>query len=668
MVKTAVLGYPRIGPGRELKKALERFWSSEIDEQALLSEAAKIRERHWKAQAAAGIDASPAGDFSLYDHVLDTAAMVGAVPERYGAVNGPGNLQTYFAMARGGSVGGRDVGAMEMTKWFDTNYHYIVPEIRPEQAFRLSSTKVLDHYAEAKALGISARPVLLGPVTFLSLAKAVDGAKDPLSFLDGILPVYEEVLRRLASAGAEWVQVDEPVLVTDMSRQALKALAEAYTRMAAAAGPKIMLTSYFGDTGENLDAALKLPVAGLHVDLVRGAAQADRLLKARGRDKVVSLGLVDGRNIWKADLESAVTTAERFVEAIGADRVVVASSCSLLHCPEDLSLETGLDAELKGWLSFSQQKLGEIALIGRALAKGRGSVAAELAENRRIREGRLSSPRVTSSRVKDRMAALSPAMVRRPAKYAERRKLQAEAFKLPLFPTTTIGSFPQTQKVRARRADYKSGAATLEQYEGFLKEEIESTVRVQEKMGLDVLVHGEFERNDMVEYFGEMLSGFAFTKNGWVQSYGSRCVKPPVIFGDVERPKPMTVRWSSFAQSLTSRPMKGMLTGPVTILMWSFVRDDQPRETTCRQIALAHPGRGDGPRGRRHPHDPDRRAGAARGAPSARKGPRRTTSTGRWSLSASPPRASRTPHRSTPTCATRSSTTSLPPSRRWTPT
>jgi 5-methyltetrahydropteroyltriglutamate--homocysteine methyltransferase len=587
MVKTAVLGYPRIGPGRELKKALERFWSSEIDERSLLSEAVKIRERHWKAQAAAGIDWSPAGDFSFYDHVLDTAAMVGAVPDRYGAVNGSVSLPTSLAMARGGTIGGREVGALEMTKWFDTNYHYIVPEIQPSQVFRLSSTRVLDHYAEAKALGISARPVLLGPVTFLSLAKAVDGAKDPLSFLGGILPVYEEVLKRLAAAGAEWVQMDEPVLVTDMPRPALKALAEAYTRLAAAAGPKIMLTSYFGDARENLDAALKLPVAGLHVDLLRGPAQAERLLKARGGNKVVSLGLVDGRNIWKADLESAVTTAERFVESLGAERVIVASSCSLLHCPEDLSLETGLDAELKGWLSFSQQKLGEIALIGRALAKGRGSVAAELAENRRLREGRLSSPRVTSSRVKERMAGLSPAMGRRSSKYAERRKVQTQAFKLPLFPTTTIGSFPQTQKVRAHRAEYKSGAATLEQYEGFLKEEIESTVRVQEKMGLDVLVHGEFERNDMVEYFGEMLSGFAFTKNGWVQSYGSRCVKPPIIYGDVERPKPMTVRWSSYAQSLTTRPMKGMLTGPVTILMWSFVRDDQPREATCRQIALA---------------------------------------------------------------------------------
>ncbi len=587
MVKTAVLGYPRMGPGRELKRALERYWSSEIDERTLHAEAAKIRALHWKSQAVAGIDFIPSGDFSLYDHVLDTAVMLGAVPGRYGSVNGAVSLPAYFAMARGGSTGGGDVAALKMTKWFDTNYHYIVPELAPGQVFRLSSPQAVDALGEAKALGVGTRPVLLGPITFLSLAKATDGAGDTLSFLDGILPVYEEVLRRLSAAGAEWVQIDEPILVTEATRAALKALGSAYARLARTAGPRIMLTTYFGDIAENMDAVLKLPVAGLHVDLVRGVALADRLLRARPKDFMLSLGLIDGRNVWKADLGAAIDMAGRFVDAFGSDRVVVASSCSLLHCPEDLALETELDAELKGWLAFARQKTAEIATIGRALNEGRAAVAAALEENKRHRQARQASPRVTSARVKERMAALTPAMARRGARYAERQKVQSPAFGLPLFPTTTIGSFPQTPKVRARRAEFRAGTITQEQYEGFLKEEIERTVRLQESMGLDVLVHGEFERNDMVEYFGEMLSGFAFTRHGWVQSYGSRCVKPPIIFGDVERPRPMTVRWSSYAQSLTRKPMKGMLTGPVTILMWSFVRDDQPREVTCRQIALA---------------------------------------------------------------------------------
>ena len=576
-----------MGLARELKKALEKFWSGQGDERSLRDEAARIRRQHWETQAAAGIDFIPCGDFSLYDHVLDTAVMVGAVPSRYGEAAGALPLSAYFAMARGAQKDGRDVPALEMTKWFDTNYHYIVPEMDPRQKFHLSAAPLFEQLTEAKALGIRARPVLLGPVSFLSLAKSADGKADPLSLLNALLPVYQEALVRLAQLGAEWVQVDEPILVTDLGEEARHALRGAYAKITKAGGPKVMLTTYFGEMRENMDLALELPVDGLHIDMVRGPAQAEQVISSAPKDLVLSLGLVDGRNIWKTDLASAIGVAERVIGARGGAQVIVSSSCSLLHCPEDLAAETELDPEIAGWLSFARQKLDEIALIARALNQGRGSISAELAENRRLREARGSSPRVANAAVRARMATLTPRSSRRESPYAERRTLQAAALSLPTFPTTTIGSFPQTQKVRAMRAAHKSGAIGLAEYESFLREEIQRTVHLQETLGLDVLVHGEFERNDMVEYFGEMLSGFVFTKNGWVQSYGSRCVKPPIIFGDVERPRPMTVRWSSYAQSLTSRPLKGMLTGPVTILMWSFVRDDQPREQTCRQIALA---------------------------------------------------------------------------------
>ena len=555
MIQTAVLGYPRIGPNRELKRALERYWSAETDEKALIEAAAKIRAAHWKTQAAAGIDIIPSGDFSLYDHVLDTACMVGAVPERYHA-NGGGlgateGLPTYFAMARGSQSAGRDVPALEMTKWFDTNYHYIVPEISSGQRFRLSSTLAMDQLQEAASLGISTRPVLLGPVTFLSLAKPTEKSSDPLARLDAILPVYEEVLADLARKGAAWIQVDEPLLVTDLSGAARAAFVKAYARMGSAA--KIMLTTYFGDLADNLDLALSLPVAGLHVDLVRGTRQAAEILRRKPAHTVFSLGLIDGRNIWRADLEAAVGTARPFVDAFGADRVIVAPSCSLLHCPEDLSAETSrpadhrgaLDKELMGWLAFSRQKLDELAVIARALNGDTAGSKAQLEESTRLRQSRAASPRIHSVEVQKSLASLTPAMARRASPYPERRKAQAAAIKLPPFPTTTIGSFPQTQQVRAARAERRSGAITQAQYEKFLEEQIEQTVRKQESIGLDVLVHGEFERNDMVEYFGEMLSGFAFTRNGWVQSYGSRCVKPPIIYGDLERPRPMTVRWSS---------------------------------------------------------------------------------------------------------------------------
>ena len=596
MTRTAVLGYPRIGAGRELKKALERYWSSDVDEKSLREEAARIRAVHWQTQSAAGIDIIPSGDFSFYDHVLDTAAMVGAVPPRYGAsAMDPLSLPAYFAMARGSQAGGRDVPALEMTKWFDTNYHYIVPEISAGQRFRLAFTQAIDQFEEAAARGIPARPVILGPVTFLSLAKSVDGAEDPLTFLDALLPVYEDVLVQLARKGASWVQVDEPLLVTDLSDKVRRAFKHAYAHLASS-GVKLMLTTYFGDLGDNLDLALKLPVSGLHVDLVRGTQQGAEILRKKPAETVISLGLVDGRNVWRADLRELVNTARPFVDAFGSDRVLVAPSCSLIHCPEDLSAEdsrrahgadSSLDGELLGWLAFARQKLDELVIVAKALNHGTSSVLAQLDESDQRQQSRRSSPRIHAPRVQERLSALTAEMARRSSPYPARRTAQAASIFLPLFPTTTIGSFPQTQKVRAMRTERRAGTITPAQYEKSMEQEIERTVRLQESMGLDVLVHGEFERNDMVEYFGEMLSGFAFTRNGWVQSYGSRCVKPPVIFGDVERPKPMTVRWSTYAQSLTPKPMKGMLTGPVTILAWSFVRDDQPRSLTCRQIALA---------------------------------------------------------------------------------
>jgi 5-methyltetrahydropteroyltriglutamate--homocysteine methyltransferase len=585
MVRTAILGYPRMGPARELKKALEQFWSAKSDQGALLTEAAKIRGRHWKLQKDAGIDFIPSGDFSLYDHVLDTTAMLGAVPPRFSRLSPGDDLRTYFAMARGSQRG--NVPALEMTKWFDTNYHYIVPELSGDQSFRIGSRQATGHYSEALAAGVVTRPVLVGPVTFLSLAKGTDSSLDPVSHLDAVLPIYEETLRQLAELGASWVQVDEPILVTDLSPRQRDAVKNAYARLCGAAKISIMLTTYFGELGENLGVVLDLPVAGLHVDLVRGPSQLSQILAKPPKQMVVSLGLVDGRNIWKADLEKAIRTAEQGIEVLGPDRVIVASSCSLLHCPEDLSLETELDPEIRSWLSFALQKVHEVSLIAQALNAGRSSVSPQLEENRRSLESRSSSPRTRNPRVRDRLAVLQPAMLRRPSQFAKRRAAQEASLPLPLFPTTTIGSFPQTKEVRAIRAALKNGTVDNSSYEKFLEKEIEKTVRLQEKLGLDVLVHGEFERNDMVEYFAQMLSGFAFTANGWVQSYGSRCVKPPVIYGDVERPAPMTVRWSTYAQSLTGRPVKGMLTGPVTMLCWSFVRNDQPPEQTCRQIALA---------------------------------------------------------------------------------
>lgn len=585
MTTITTLGFPRIGAKRELKLALEGYWGEVLDADALHTRARELRLRHWQLQRDAGADVVPCNDFSLYDHVLDTAWLVDAIPARYRPLVEAEPLAGYFALARGHQQGGHDLRALEMTKWFDTNYHYLVPELDAGQQFHLRDNKPLREFLEAKAAGFTARPVLLGPVSFLKLAKTTDGS-DALALLDRLLPVYAEVLASLREAGADWVQLDEPCLVLDLDAASRAACRRAYAALAQGPRPQLLLATYFGALDDNLALAAGLPIDGLHIDLVRGLAQLDAVLKALPATRTLSLGLVDGRNIWRSDLDKALVLARHARSVVGGDRLWLAPSCSLLHVPVDLSLEKALDPDLRSWLAFARQKIEELRLLGDAL-DGRSEAETGLAQARAALQARRDSARVHRPDVAARLAALTPQVSHRSAPHARRRALQQARFRLPLLPTTTIGSFPQTHEVREARARHKSGKLSEADYEAFLRAETEKCVRFQEEVGLDVLVHGEFERNDMVEYFGEQLDGYAFSKNGWVQSYGSRCVKPPILWGDVSRPAAMTVAWSRFAQSLTDRPMKGMLTGPVTILQWSFVRDDQARSDTCRQLALA---------------------------------------------------------------------------------
>ena len=587
-VSVASLGFPRIGPRRELKFALEKFWAGTISQDELEEAAQGLRTATWARQKALGVDWLPSNDFSLYDHVLDTSVMLGAIPARYDLASGQAaGLETYFAMARGATGGATcghahgSVTAGEMTKWFDTNYHFIVPEIEPETRLQLGHIKPLQDYLEAKAQGFETRPVILGPVTWLSLAK--EYGSDPFDLLEEVLALYATVLARLEEAGAEWVQIDEPILVTDLTDRQRRAFTRAYAKLGRA-GPKIMLATYFGGLENNLSLAASLPVAGQHIDLARAPEQLDAVVKAVPQNRLLSLGVVDGRNIWRADLAALLDR----LEPLAAQRdLVLAPSCSLLHVPVNLQLESKLDDELKQWLAFAVQKIEELDLLRRALANGRESVATDLAGSARATEARKTAARIHDRTVSERIAALTPDMRERRAGHAERVKTQSKVLNLPLFPTTTIGSFPQTGAVRKARAEYNRGVLDSKSYDAFLHQETERAIRWQEEAGLDMLVHGEFERNDMVQYFGEKLAGFAFTVNGWVQSYGSRCVRPPILYGDVSRAEPMTVDWWRYAQGLTDKPVKGMLTGPVTILNWSFVRDDQPREASCRQIALA---------------------------------------------------------------------------------
>jgi len=577
-IHSANLGFPRIGRYRELKQALENFWSGAIAIGELNKIAAALRARHWFAQARAGIDHIPSNDFSLYDQMLDTAVMLGAVPARFGHPGGPIPPELYFAMARGR----QDAAAMEMTKWFDTNYHYIVPELDKEMQFAFGSSKALDEYNEAKFLGIATRPVLIGPVTFLKLARMRDGS-DRWSLLAKILPLYTQVITALVEAGAEWVQIDEPVLVADLDDRARSTFASAYEELGKLPA-KLMLATYFGAVDDNLTCLAALPVAGVHVDLVRAPQQLEVVCQALPADRVLSLGLVDGRNIWK----TALTDAERLIKkarSLRGDTLMIAPSCSLLHVPVDLETETRLDSEMKGWLAFAIQKLDEVSALTGA-ANGRRDSDFFL-ENARAVGSRVTSGRIHDPAVQRRLAAATPQMAERSPSFRERIGLQQTLLKLPLLPTTSIGSLPQTKALRDARARFKKGLVGQEAYERMLDEWTADAMRWQDEIGIDVPVHGEFERNDMVEYFGEQLRGFAFTERAWVQSYGSRCVKPPIIFGDVSRPAPMTLRWTMAAQRHTQKPVKGMLTGPVTILQWSFVRDDQPRRDTCRQIALA---------------------------------------------------------------------------------
>ncbi|WAC49948.1 5-methyltetrahydropteroyltriglutamate--homocysteine S-methyltransferase [Asticcacaulis sp. SL142] len=609
MIPVASLGTPRIGLKRELKFALESYWSGKSDQATLLQTAKDLRAVNWARQKARGVDIIPSNDFSLYDQVLDTSLMVGAIPAIYGEAV---DLDTYFAMARGSQAGhvetcehghvhgnGHGVSAQEMTKWFDTNYHYMVPEFNDDQTFKLTSLKAVEEFLEAKALGYHTRPVLVGPVTFLKLGK---GLANPLSLIERLIPVYVEVLKALADAGADWVQIDEPVLVLDGDAETTAALQKTYAAFAKEVPQiSIMLASYFGGLGDNLETAVNLPVAGLHVDLVRAPEQLEAVVQAAPKTLTLSLGVIDGRNIWRANLPAVL---ERLKIVADRGNLQIAPSCSLLHVPIDLNLETaripksvqrfsdsnarqnkGLDEDVKSWLAFSLQKMDELSVMSKALSGG--DVATELTASAEAAAARAASPKVHDAAVKARLKAVTPDQAQRKHAFAIRADLQRQAFNLPAFPTTTIGSFPQTSEVRKARSDHAKGAIDDSQYDAFLKAETERAIRWQEDIGLDVLVHGEFERNDMVQYFGEQLSGFAFTKHGWVQSYGSRCVRPPVLYGDVSRPEPMTVSWWQYAQSLTERPVKGMLTGPVTILNWSFVRDDQPRSETCRQIALA---------------------------------------------------------------------------------
>ena len=593
MATASNLGYPRIGAHRELKRAVEGYWKGDLTKDELRDSAQALRESHWATQQELGLDVVPSNDFSYYDQVLDACAMVGAVPERFPWDGTEVDLDTYFAMARGlqeKDLEGEESGvqAMEMTKWFDTNYHYIVPEFSHDTTFSLSSTKVIDEYEEAKAQGVDTRPVVIGPVSFLLLGKTQADDLDALDLLDDLLPVYAEVLQELADAGCEAVQLDEPNLVLDLSDAERAALDQAYEALADAADIELHVATYFGGLEDNLPTALDLPIDVLHLDLTRGEEQLDEALDHGVPDDLaLSLGVIDGRNVWRADLDALLGTVETAIDALGTDRVLVGPSCSLLHVPVDLDTEPGLSDEMKTWFAFATQKIEEIVALAERADGHEDATEALFEKSRRAHAARAESDWINDAAVQDRVAGIDASMTERDSPHSSRSPLQREALDLPTLPTTTIGSFPQTDDMRRMRAQYKKDEISKDEYEDFIEEQIADTIAAQEEIGLDVLVHGEPERGDMVEHFGRQLDGFLFTENGWVQSYGTRCVRPPIIAGDVSRPEPMTTRWLSYANDQTDTPVKGMLTGPVTMLQWSFVRDDQSRAETCRQIALA---------------------------------------------------------------------------------
>ncbi|MGD8910944.1 MAG: 5-methyltetrahydropteroyltriglutamate--homocysteine S-methyltransferase [Chromatiales bacterium] len=584
MVLVHNLGFPRIGANRELKFALEAFWKGKASETELLATAKEIRFVNWSAQQS--LDLVPVGDFSLYDQVLDMSLTLGNLPTRVAGLPG-GELDNYFRVARGRSANDsacNSVQAGEMTKWFDTNYHYIVPEVTAETRFSLNAQRLLEQLTEAQKAGVNAKPVIIGPVTYLWLSKEKDDSSR-LDLLERLLPVYSELLEKLAGTGVEWIQIDEPVLVTELDASWRQAFETAYHALKTSR-PQLLLATYFGTLQDNLQLACNLPVAGLHVDGVRGRDEISTVADWLPVHKVLSAGVINGRNIWKTDLNATLDWLEPLVAKLG-ERLWIAPSCSLLHVPVDLDSEIKLDADMRNWLAFAKQKLAELSVLGKAINEGRGAVAEELAANKAAIDNRSSSTRVHNPAVKEAVKKITADMGKRQNPYAERAPKQHARLNLPLYPTTSIGSFPQTADIRKTRLAFKKQEISATDYEAKMKAEIEHAVREQEKLGLDVLVHGEAERNDMVEYFGEQFEGYAFSQFGWVQSYGSRCVKPPILFGDISRAKAMTVDWINYAQSLTDKAMKGMLTGPVTILNWSFVRDDQPRSETCLQLALA---------------------------------------------------------------------------------
>ena len=601
MTLTHNLGYPRIGEKRELKRATEAFWKGEISVDELLNEGSALRKTNWMKQKDAGIELIPVNDFSFYDQMLDMSCLLGNIPPRFQWNGGKTDINTVFTVARGTQGGASLVEddkdcqtgkistfASEMTKWFDTNYHYIVPEFNSKTTFSLSNDKVFNELAEAQALGINAKPVLIGPVTYLSLGKVQDSNNpdfDPFSLLDNLVSVYIDIIEKLSNAGAEWIQLDEPVFSLDLNDKQRQALKQAYTQIAAAKSKsKILVTTYFGSVSENIDDYLELPVDALHFDLVRGFDDFKDILEKFPKEKILSLGVVEGRNIWRNNFTESLDILKKAKDVVG-DRLWVAPSCSLVHSPITLKNEEKLDEELKSWLAFADEKLEEVTVLGHLLDGSGGEDA--LIANQQAAESRKTSTRIHNEAVKARLSGVQDKDFERKSPFADRQKKQVEKLQLPEFPTTTIGSFPQTKEIRQARSKWKKGELSDADYDTFLKKETEKCVAFQDEIDIDMPVHGEFERNDMVEYFGESLEGCAFTSNGWVQSFGSRYVKPPVIFGDVKRSQPMTVYWSQYAQSLTKRPMKGMLTGPVTILQWSFVRDDQPRSETTFQIALA---------------------------------------------------------------------------------
>ncbi|MFD2036652.1 5-methyltetrahydropteroyltriglutamate--homocysteine S-methyltransferase [Belliella marina] len=601
-MQTHNLGYPRIGSQRELKKSCENYWAGKITRQELFHKGNEIKLANWTLQKESGIDLIPSNDFSYYDQVLDMAFSVGVIPERYHSVifdKNNSEIDLYFAMARGYQANGLDIKAMEMTKWFDTNYHYIVPEFKKNQEFKLFSSKIVQEFAEAKLAGFKTKPVILGPVSFLLLGKEKEEGFERIDLLRNLLPVYFQIIDKLIEHGVEWIQFDEPFLAMDLSAKEKEAFQSVYSQIRKRYPHlKTMVASYFGGLLDNLSIATSLPICCLHVDLVRCPDQLEDLLVNKPANLSISLGVVDGRNIWKNDYKKSLTLIQKALEKVDSEKLFIAPSCSMLHSPCDLDSEVKLDEGIKSWLSFAKQKLAEVADL-KQLAElgdverliGEGAIQSELLsayqENQKAVSDRASSGLIHKSEVKERLGNVKESDFERTSVFQDRKTKQSELLKLPLYPTTTIGSFPQTKDIRKVRADFKNGRISEQEYEQFIKDETERTIRIQEEIGLDVLVHGEFERNDMVEYFGERLHGFAFTQFGWVQSYGSRCVKPPIIYGDVYRSEPMTVFWSKFAQSLTKKFVKGMLTGPVTILQWSFVRDDQPRSITCNQIALA---------------------------------------------------------------------------------